>query len=211
VLNVTAGTGTNFTPGEDLWIGTAPTWTDPHEVVTILSVTANTITLTGVTANAYSGGEAVIQRFLFYVEDAASQVVFGERENTPQFGWIKPTDASDSTSRANAADTLYNAVQARLTRYKDTYENVVIPEVFNLPASLRVGQKVRITARMVDQVGGYILNIDALYYVIRIVRTWSGNGRFAASVVVANVSRPAPNNINFVLYNLTTNQWVGVK
>ena len=210
VWNVTPGTGTNFTVGEDVWIGTAITWTNNHEVLTISAVAANTIT-TNASTNAYTGGEDVIQRFLFYVSDTASQVTYGLRENTPQFNWIKPVDDTSATSRQQAADVLYNAALARLSRYKDAYNTIVLAEVFNTPppSSLKVGDKVRVTARMSDTDGDYALNIDDLFFVIRITRTWTGDGKFIASLDVADVSRPAPNNINFVLYNLDTNQWQG--
>jgi len=210
-LNVTAGTGTNFTPGEVIWLGTKATWTNTHEVVTIQSVAANTLTLTGAIVGGYSGGEAVVQRPCFYVEDTVSQAVYGVREDTPQFSWIKPTDDTDTTARAQAADVLYNAVQAHLTRYSTAYQNYSVPEVFNLPATLRVGQKVRMVVRQLDTAGQLVLDIDSLFYVIKITRTWAGDGRMTAALEIANVSRPAPNNLDFVLYNLDTNQWTGVK
>lgn len=212
-FNVTPGTGTNFTAGEEIWIGTANTWTNSHEILTIQSVAANTITTTGVCVNAYTGGEDVIQRALFYIEDGTSQATYGVRENAPQFNWIRPVDETVAADRQQAADVLYNAAQARLVRYKDAYRTIEIPEVFNAPppASLRVGDKVRVTARIADQNDAYALNIDALFYVIKITRTWSGDGKFTASLEVADVSRPSPANVNFILYNLDTNQWMGPK
>lgn len=210
-LNVTAGTGTNFTPDEVIWIGTKATWVNLHEVVTIQSVAANTLTLTGVTVNAYSGGEAVLQRPCFYVEDAASQAIYGLREDTPQFSWIKPTDDTDATARAQAADVLYSAALAHLTRFSTAYQSYTVPEVFNLPSTLRVGQKVRMVVRQLDNDDGMALAIDDLFYIIKITRTWAGDGRMTAALEVANVARPAPNNLDFVLYNLDTNQWTGVK
>lgn len=212
-FNVTAGTGTNFTAGEEIWIGTAATWTNTHEVLTIQSVAANTITTTGGCVGNYTGGEDVVQRPLFYIEDAASQATYGVRENVPQFNWIKPVDETSATDRAQAADVLYNAAQARLTRYKAAYRTIELPECFNVPppATLRVGDKIRVTARIADQDGQYAMNIDELFYVIRITRTWNGDGKFTASLEVADVSRPAPNNVDFILYNLDTNQWLGPK
>jgi hypothetical protein len=213
VWNVTAGTGTNFTVGEEIWIGTASTWANNHEVLEIQAVAANTVTTTSGSVNAYTGGEDLIQRFLFYVEDASSQATYGVRENTPQFNWIKSVDETDATANQQAADVLYNASKARLTRYSSAYRTIVLPEVFNAPppSELRVGDKIRVTARIADADGQYALNIDELFYVVRITRTWTGDGRFTASFEVADVSRPAPNNVDFVLYNLDTNQWQGPK
>lgn len=210
-LNVTAGTGTSFTAGETVWLGTATDWTQTHETGVVQSTGANTVVLTAPIAGSYAGGEALIQRPCFYVEDTASQAIYGVREDVPQFNWIKPTDDTDATARQQAADVLYYAALAHLTRFSTAYQAYAVPEVFNLPATLRVGQKVRMVVRLLDNAGVLVLDIDDLFYVTKITRTWDGSGRLTAALEIANVARPAPNNLDFVLYNLDTNQWVGVK
>jgi hypothetical protein len=210
-LNVTAGTGTNFTPGETVWLGTKATWVNAHETGVIQSVAANTVVLTGIITGTYTGGEALVQRPCLYVEDTVSQAVYGIREDTPQFSWIKPADDTDATARQQAADVLYNAAQAHLTRFSTAYQAYSVPEVFNLPATLHVGQKARMVVRQLDNDNHLTLNIDALFYVIKITRTWSGDGRMVAALEIANLARPAPNNLDFILYNLDTNQWVGAR
>ncbi|RLC72139.1 MAG: hypothetical protein DRI81_16780 [Chloroflexi bacterium] len=212
-IPVTAGTGTNFTVGEEIWIGVSATWATAHEVATVQNVAANSITLTAGTAVAHSIGDNVLQRPQFYVEDTASQASYGVRENTAQFNWIGPIDATILADRQQAADMLYAAVNARLTRHSESYRSYILSQVVNLPYDLRVGEKVRLTYRGNVKAWGenvFFIDIDDEFYVIKITRKFAATGAETASVAVANVSRPTPNNTNLVLYNLDTLRWVGL-
>lgn len=210
---ITLTSVTNVAEDDELWIGDETDWTQTHEIVVAKSIAGNIVTIHDELANAYGDGTTVIRRPQFYVEDAASQATYGVRENCPQFGWIAPVDLSaDLSMQQKAADTLYAAANARLTRYKDEYKSYVLSDVLNLPHDLRVGQKVRVVyTGVVGVFGGTVFeSIDDDFYVIKITRTWMANGTERAALEVANVSRPTPSNIALVVFNLTTNQWVGL-
>lgn len=219
VIPVTATTdGTrSFRVGEEVWIGDADDWTDDHEYGIIKSVAAGvSITLTADLANAYAAGQDVIQRPQFYIEDAASVASYGTRESCAQFPWIgAASTAADVTIQQQSADTLYWAAQARMTRYKDPYEAYTITQVLDLPIALQVGDKVHLAYMGMGGPGGNVyLNINDDFYVLKITRTWNGKGtggaRGICALDVANVSRPMPNNLNLLVYNLDNNRWIGL-
>ncbi len=216
VIPVTATTdGTRlFRVGEEIWIGDADDWTATHEYGIIDSITVDvSITLTAALGNAYAAGQDVIQRPQFYITDTASVSSFGTRESCPQFPWIGASNtAADITIQQQAATALYWACQARMTRYKDPYKAYTISQILDLPISLRVGQKVRVRYLGVGGPGGNIyLDIDDDFYVMKITRTWDGSGaggtRGICSLDVTNVSRPTPNNLNLLVFNLDNNRW----
>lgn len=213
--SITLASGTGFVAESEVWIGDASDWTQPHEIAVIASggVAGAVLTFINILENSYSIGADVIQNPQFYIEDAASQGTFGLRESCPQFAWIGPVDQSaDSGQQERAADVLYAAANARLTRYKDEYENYTLGAVYNLPSDLRVGQKVRLVYRGSAGVFGGTLwvDVDDDFYVLKIVRRWKANGEVSATLTVANVTRPAPNNENLIIYNLDTLTWIGL-
>ncbi len=219
VIPVTATTdGTrSFRVGEEVWIGDADDWTDDHEYGVIKSIAAGvSITLTADLANAYAAGQDVIQRPQFYIKNAASIASYGTREACAQFPWIGGANtAADITIQQQAADTLYWAAQARMTRYKDPYQAYAITQVLDLPTTLQVGDKIRLTYRGMGGPGGNVyLDIDDDFYVLKITRTWAGRGtggqRGICALDVANVSRPMPNNLALLVYNLDNNRWIGL-
>lgn len=219
VIPVTATTdGTRlFRVGEEIWIGDADDWTDDHEYGIIESIAAGvSITLTTDLENAYASGQDVIQRPQFYVTNAASVASYGTRESCPQFPWIGPADtAVDIAIQEQAATTLYWAAQARMTRYKDPYSAYTISQVLDLPTSLKVGDKVRVTYKGMAGAGGNVyLDINDDFYVMKITRRWDGSGvggtRGVCALDVANVSRPTPNNLNLLIFNLDNNRWIGL-
>lgn len=220
-IPVTATTdGTrSFRVGDEVWIGDADDWTADHEYGIIVSINAGvSIVLTAILENSYAAGADVIQRPQFYVEDAASQAAYGVREATPQFSWIgfSNTDV-DATYQRQAATSLYYAAKARLTRYKDPYYAYGIPDILNVPTSLQVGDTVSLNFLGVSSYsdGTPYANITGNYYVMKIVRRWSGDGIGGAlgltTLEVANVSRPMPNNEALILYNLDSNRWLGLR
>lgn len=199
--------------GRELWLGDMTDWTQDHEVAVIRSIAGAVVTIHGEFDNAYAIGTDVIQAPQFYVEDAASQATYGVREMCPQFGWIGPVSLTgDVAQQQQAADMLYAATQAHITRYKDAYENYGLPLVLNLPTDLQVGDKVRLVYRgAVGVLGGTLYrDIDDLFYVMRIVRNYEATGRQTASLEIVNVSRPTPNNTSLVLFNLDTLRWIGL-
>ncbi len=214
-LSITLASGTGFIAESEVWIGDASDWTQPHEVVVIESggVAGAVLTFINTIQNSYSIGADIIQIPQFYVEDTTSQSTYGLRESCPQFAWIGPVDLSaDSGQQERAADVLYAAVNARMTRYKDAYENYTLGAVYNLPSDLRVGQKVRLVYKGAGALfgGTLFLDIDDDFYILKIVRTWKGSGERSATLTIANVTRPMPNNTNLILYNLDTLQWIGL-
>jgi hypothetical protein len=216
VVPVAATTG--LAVGAEVWIGDSGDWTAAHECGTIASINSGvSITLTSDLVNAYDPGAGkvdVIQWPQFYIEDATSQSAYGVREACPQFGWIGPGDkAADYATQQLAAATLYSAASARMLRYKDTYQQYTLGEVYNLPPTLVPGQKLFVTWVGFTSEGSY-LSVSGEYYVMKVTRVWTGDGRGGdrgvATVEVANVARPAPNNQNLVIYNLDAGKWLGV-
>jgi hypothetical protein len=213
IVPVTTTTG--ITVGAEVWLGDADDWTVAHEWGTVASINAGvSITLTSDLANTYAAGVDVIQWPQFYIEDTTSQATYGVREACPQFGWIGPGDkAADYATQQLAATTLYSAASARMLRYKDAYQQYTLGEVYNLPPTLVPGQKLTVTWRGYTSEGAY-LSVGGEYYVMKITRTWTGDGRGGdrgvATVDVSNVARPAPNNQNLVIYNLDAGKWLGV-
>lgn len=216
---VTAGTATvvvasatGFVAGKVVWIGTASNWAAAHEYATISSVVGTTITINVNFTNSYAVGVNVIQAPLFYIEDAASQATYGIRENTPQFQWIGPLSTA-TTDLQRAADVLYYAAQARLTRYKLPYKSYTLTGALLTPATLRVGNMVRVVYRAASAPFGVTPheNIDADFYVTKITRRYTADGRATAQIEVTDVSRPTPANERFVIFNLDTLRWVGAQ
>lgn len=209
----TVASATGIAVGDELWLGDETDWTQWHEIVIVDDVTGLTITVLDEFANGYANGTTVIRNPQFYVEDAASQGVYGIRENCPPFAWIAPVDKSaELAQQQRAADALYAAAKARLTRYKDEYKSYILSTVLGLPHDLRVGEKVRVVFRGAIGVFGGTLyeEIDADFYVVKITRTFAADGKRSAALEVANVSRPTPNNADLVLFNLDTNRWIGL-
>jgi len=203
--------------GDEVWVGDADDWTQDHEDGIIASISAGvSITLTSDLVNSYAAGADVIQRPQFYIEDATSQSSYGVREACPQFPWIGFSDTSaDDSVQAALSTTLYRAAKARLTRYKDTYTAYLVPQVYNLPTDLRVGQKVYLDYVGVTGASGTAyLTVAADLYVMSISRTWSGDGtggaRGFSTLTLASVDRPTPINLNLVLYDLDTSRWTGL-
>jgi hypothetical protein len=204
---------TGIEAGDELWLGDAADWTTTHEMVKVTSVASNTISILDEFTNSFADNTTVIRNPQFYIEDATSQSTYGVRESCPQFGWIAPVSKSASLQQQRrAANALYRAAQARLTRYKDEYKSYTLNEVYNLPHDLRVGQKVRVVYRgALGVFGGTVHDeIDDDFYVLKIARTFESNGRTVAALEVANVTRPTPNNANLVLWNMDTNRWIGL-
>jgi len=212
---ITAGTNTvvvtsatGLVAGKTLWIGTASNWAANHEYAIIANVVGNTVTLSTNFTNNYSAGVNVIQDPLFYIEDSTSQATYGVRENTPQFPWIGPLSNS-ATDLRRAADVLYQAAQARLLRYKLPYKSYVLSNVLGIPPTLRVGNAVRVVFRGAPtQFTNLYENIDANFYVTKIIRRSTTDGRCSAQVEIADTSRPTPNNERFVIFNLDTLRWI---
>lgn len=214
-ISITVASGTGFVAESEVWIGDASDWTQNHEIAIIENggVAGNVLTFINTLENNYAIGADIIQNPQFYVEDVASQGTYGMRESCPQFAWIGPVDQSaDSGQQERAADVLYAAANARLTRYKDAYENYTLGAVYNLPSTLRVGQKIRLVYRgAANMFGGTLyIDVDDDFYVLKIIRRWKGSGERSASLTVANVTRPTPNNENLILYNLDTLTWIGL-
>lgn len=214
-VSLTVVSGAGFVAESEVWIGDASDWTQPHEIFVIAAggVAGAVLTPINVMENNYSIGADVIQNPQFYVEDSASQATFGLRESCPQFAWIAPVDQSaDSAQQERAADVLYAAVNARLTRYKDSYENYTLGAVYNLPSDLRVGEKIRLVYKGAGALfgGTLFLDIDDDFFVLKIVRKWTASGEISAVLTVANTTRPTPNNENLIIYNLDTLQWIGL-
>jgi len=216
VTATTAG-GRSFRVGEEIWIGDADDWTADHEYGIIDSISAGvSITLKVDLQNAYAAGQDVLQRPQFYIKDDTSISAYGTRESCPQFPWIGKSDtAVDITIQEQAAATLYWATKARMTRYKDPYEAYTITQILDLPTSLQVGDKVRVTYKGMGGPGGNVfLDINDDFYVMKITRRWDGSGmggiRGICSLDVANVSRPTPDNLNLLVFNLDNNRWIGL-
>lgn len=210
---VTVAGAAGFEEGREIWIGDAADWTNDHEVAVVEGIVGAVITIIGSFDNGYAIGQDVLQAPQFYVEDAASQGVHGVREACPQFGWIAPVELTgDIAFQEEAASALYAASKAYLERYKDEYASYSLPSVLNLPDALRVGQKVRLKyTGVIGVLGGEIfMSIDDDFYVMKITRKYMANGSRSASLDIANVSRPAPNNTSLVLFNMDSNRWVGL-
>lgn len=216
-VTATTGGGRSFRVGDEIWIGDADDWTQDHEYGIVDSIVAGvSITLQVDLQNAYAAGQDVIQRPQFYITNAASVSSYGTRESCPQFTWIGLSNtAVNIPIQRRAANALYRAVQARMTRYKDPYKAYTISQVLDLPTSLQVGDKVRVTYRGVGGPGGNVyLDIDDDFYVMKITRRWDGSGmggtRGICSLDVANVSRPTPNNLNLLVFNIDNGRWIGL-
>jgi len=218
-VTATTSGGRAFRVGNEIWIGDADDWTADHEYGIIASVSAGvSITLTALLQNSYAAGVDVLQRPQFYVEDATSQAAYGVREATPQFGWIgfSNTDV-DATYQTQAATALYYAAKARMLRYKDPYLAYTVPDVLDLPTTLKVGDQVRLTFTGVTATASTeaYVNVDGNFYVLKIQRKLAGDGvggaRGLTTLEVANVTRPMPNNASIVIYNLDNNRWLGLR
>ena len=202
--------------GDELWIGDETDWTQAHEIVKVTNVAGTTVTILDEFANSFANGTTVIRNPQFYVEDAASQGSYGVRESCPQFGWIGPADKSANLGQQQtAANALYAAANARLTRYKDPYKSYTLDSVLRLPYDLKVGQKARIVFKGAASVFGapgvtLYEDIDDDFYVVKITREWGADGSIVASLDVSNVNRPTPNNASLVLFNLDTMKWIGL-
>lgn len=204
VLLVTATTdGTrSFRVGEEIWVGDADDWTTAHEYAIIESISAGTsITLTTDLENhAYAVGSDVIQRPQFYIYDQTSIDAYGTREALPQYPWIGFSKTSaDSTIQEQASAALYHAAKERLSRYKDPLETYAISDILDLPTTLQVGDKIRLTYRGNAGVGGSVyLNVNDDFYVMKISRRWDGSGkggkRGISKLEVSNVLRTMPQN-----------------
>jgi len=209
---LTVASATGFVAGKNVWIGTANNWAASHEYAIVSSVVGTTITINVPLVNSYAAGVAVIQDPLFYIEDTASQATYGVRENTPQFQWIGPL-SNAATDLQRAADVLYYAAQARLLRYKTSYQSFSLSGAVNVPVSLRVGQVVRVVYKAAAAPFAVtpFASVDADFYVTRIARHYTADGRYTADITVMDVSRPTPNNERFVIFNLDTLRWVGAR
>ncbi len=211
---MTVASASGFAEQKEIWIGDASDWTQTHEVAVVTGIAGAVLTLLGGAENSYSIGADVIQAPQFYIEEASpSQATYGIREACPQFGWIGPGEnTADTTLQQQAADTLYAAANARLTRYSASYKDYRLPVIVNFPETVRVGQTVRLVYRgAVYGFGGtFYEEIDDDFYVIKIVRRYTATGERTAALTVANVSRPTPNNASIVIYNLDTLSWMGL-
>jgi len=199
--------------GDELWLGDATDWTQTHEIVKVTNVAGTTITILDEFANSFADGTTVIRIPQFYVESAASQATYGVRENCPQFGWIGPADKSANIAEQQlAADALYAAANARMTRYADSYESYQFAGVKQFPSDVKVGQKIRVVFNgAMNAFGGTIYKaIDDDFYVTRIKRSWAADGSRSVELDVSDVNRPTPNNASLVLFNLDTMKWIGL-
>ena len=213
-VNVTAVTG--FRVGDEIWIGDADDWTAAHEVALISAIAGSALTVTAALRNTYAAAVDVLQRPQFYIQDATSVAAYGVKEGYPQFNWIgAPPGAASADMLRATADTLYQAATSHRTRYKDPYQQYTVGEVIDLPLSLQVGDKIRLTyTGTAGPYGAAYLSIDADFYVLKITRKFYGDGRGGArgisALVVANVARPTPDNTTLVVYNLDTGRYLGL-
>ena len=213
-LPVTATTG--FVVGEEIFVGDADDWTQDHETGIIESITAATsITLTADLIKSYTGGEDVLQRPQFYVEDAASIAAYGVRESYPQFTWIGAGDTAElAAAQIQFAGELYLTAKAHLLRYKLPYLAYEVGDVYELPLDLQVGEKIRLRYQgsTSPYSGTSYLNINDDFYVMKITRTFdrSAGALGKCKLQVANVTRPMPNNASILVFNITANRWIGI-
>jgi len=208
-VNVNSVVG--FTAEQEIWLGDADDWTQAHETAVIQTVGATSLTVYTTLANTYASGADVLQAPQFYIEDTASQATYGVREGTPSFAWIGPGEGESETAiRQQAAATLYSAAQARLTRYKDKYEAYTLGQVLRFPTSVRPGDKVNVQYSGIIQYfsAEFWTTISQDMFVLSITRAYQGNGAIDTSLEVASVIRPTPNNVNLLVYNLDTLNWI---
>ena len=212
---ITVSSATNITEDDELWIGDETDWTQDHEIVVVRSISGTTLTVWDQLENSYAAGTTVIRKPQFYVEDTGSQSTYGVREACPQFGWIGPGDSSaEEALQIQAAQTLYLAAQARLTRYSSEYKSYTIGDVVGLGNDdVKPGEKVHLTYRgVVNAFGGTVYEeIDGDFYVLKIARKWTGDGKFVVKLDVANTDRPTPSNAALILFNLDTGRWIGLR
>lgn len=197
--SITVVDGSDFDDGEIVWLGDADDWTVNHETKEVATVVGNTINFVGTTQYAHGAGADVIQQMQFYVEDTASQATYDVREGVPAFSWIEAVDTT-TTAKRNAGNMLYLAAKARLAVFAESFKSYRLGQVVNLPHDLRAGQKVRLVYKgAVEVYGGTLyLDIDDDFFVIAITRRFEGDGKRVATLEVANVDRPSPNDGDFV-------------
>jgi len=209
----TVSSATGLVEGQELFFGDVSDWTQDHEVAVIFEIAGATITIVNDFENNYAVGTDVIQAPQFYIEDAASQATHGVREMCPQFGWIGPISLTSSIEvLAQAADSLYTAAKAHLIRYKDEYTAYGLSSIFNFPRTIRVGEKIRLVYKgTVGLFGGEMyVDVDDLFYILSITRTYSADGKDNTALEIASASRPNPTNASIVLWNLDENRWAGL-
>lgn len=212
-LNVTDSTG--FVAGDPVYIGPlAGTLTGSHETNEVASVATGVLTLRGPLQNSYPRAGLPLRPLStvwawpeYYIEDATSILTYGTLERTMAWKDIAPITNADSDIEA-AANALYDAAAAHLAWYKDAQTTYAV-NTLKVPSGLHVGDKVRLVYRgRVTRDGSTYswLDVDTLFYVLKISRQYAANGAETASIEISNVARQALDDNGVVIGALQANE-----
>lgn len=132
-----------------------------------------------------------------FIEDAASQAAFGDREMVVIFDQVRPI-ANTATAKTQAQTELLLNTEKFLERYKDAREQLDNVQVYGLKTDIKVGDKVNIRYKGKDDLGELYLDIDADYWVTQHVRTRNVNGNRLSNLQLVNVDRPEKTDIDLL-------------
>lgn len=132
-----------------------------------------------------------------YIEDAASQATFGDREMVVIFDQVRPI-ANTATAKTQAQTELLLNTEKFLERYKDAREQLDNVQVYGLKTDIKVGDKVNIRYKGKDDSGELYLDIEADYWVTQHVRTRNVNGNRISNLQLVNVDRPEKTDIDLM-------------
>lgn len=132
-----------------------------------------------------------------FIEDAASQAQFGDREMVVIFDQVRPI-ANTSTAKSQAQTELLLNTEKFLERYKDAREQLDNVQVYGLKTDIKVGDKVNIRYKGKDDLEQLYLDIDADYWVTQHVRTRNVNGNRISNLQLVNVDRPEKTDIDLL-------------
>lgn len=205
----------DFVAGDPIYIGPlAGLLSGTHETNEVASVAAGVLTLRGPLQNTYTRTgipprptNNVWAWPEYYIQDSTSIAAYGAIERTMAWKEIAPISNSDSDIEA-AANALYDAAAAHLAWYKDP-QVVYAVNVVKVPDSLRVGDQIRLVyvGRVIrDGLPYSWLDVDSLFYVLKISRTYSADGAETASLEISNVARQTLTDSGVVIGALQANE-----
>lgn len=123
-----------------------------------------------------------------YIEDAASISQFGAREITVIFDQVRPI-ANTNTAKNQAKTELLKNNERWLLRYKDARTQLDNVQVYGLKTRVKVGDKIHIRYKGLDESSVLYLDIDDEFWVVAHDRRRDATGNRRSNLQLISVDR----------------------
>lgn len=133
----------------------------------------------------------------FYIEDAASIAQFGVREIVLIFDQVRPISNTQTAKNQAKTELLMNA-ERWLQRYVQVRKQLDNVQVHALRSPVKVGEKISVRYKGLDDSGALYLDIDEEYWVLAHDRSRNQGGDYVSNFQLVSVDRAEKTDIDLM-------------